>query len=258
MRRIIFEIGAALGIAMLLGGCATATGGGIVASGAPKADTAVQASAPPDESWECRGHAIEPGAYANAPAADELTGELAAAVAGADNMGIPLALERPEQWSVIDLRPTEILLLQPLGPQAGPDGDHSMIVLAPAADGAAWELTAWTNCMLGPDPAPLERAGLTLDPDHLPDPAATELHVLVTEHACNSGRNAEGRVELISLTETTDEIVLRVGVKPHGGLAECLSSLPTPFTITLDDPIGDRRILDGAFAFAPEVQAPAP
>ncbi len=89
-------------------------------------------------------------------------------------------------------------------------------------------------------------ASVTLDPARPPDPASSELHVLVTEQDCNSGMDAEGRVELVRLDEDDANVEIRIGVRPESGDASCPDNPPTPFTVVLERPLGDRALLDAA------------
>ena len=86
-----------------------------------------------------------------------------------------------------------------------------------------------------------------------PDPSASELHLLVQEQACASGRSAEGRIDVRVVT-TDDTIGLNVRVRPLGGDQECPGNPNTPFVLALPEPVGQRRIvpsqspLDDGFA----------
>ena len=59
-----------------------------------------------------------------------------------------------------------------------------------------------------------------------------------------SGQSAERRIELVALTETTEEVQLWIGVRPRSGGQHCQGNPATPFTIELDQPLGDREIVD--------------
>jgi hypothetical protein len=106
-----------------------------------------------------------------------------------------------------------------------------------------------TTCVLNYDLSPLTAAEIRLDPSAPPDPSSRELALLVTERACNSGQNAEGRVRLVELIETADAVKVMIGVDPtrtDGAMGyTCLPNKPTPFTVTLAGPLGDRAILNG-------------
>lgn len=71
---------------------------------------------------------------------------------------------------------------------------------------------------------------------------------LVRERECASGQSAEGRIELVDLTLTAEQIQLHVGVQPLGGGQECPGNPPTPFTVDIGEPIGDREIVDTSVA----------
>lgn len=86
------------------------------------------------------------------------------------------------------------------------------------------------------------RADITLA--DTPAPGEVSVDLLVHEQGCNSGESAEGRIELVELTETADQVELQISVRPRKGTHTCLPNPPTPFTITLSGPLGDREIVD--------------
>ncbi|MGI5191578.1 hypothetical protein ACQEVI_25790 [Promicromonospora sp. CA-289599] len=93
----------------------------------------------------------------------------------------------------------------------------------------------------------LGEAILALDPDNLPDPESSQVHLLVTEVACAGGKAADGRVTLERLVEHEDRVELVVGVEaPPGEGQTCPSNPPTPFTVELDEPLGARTLVDVA------------
>jgi hypothetical protein len=81
-----------------------------------------------------------------------------------------------------------------------------------------------------------------------PDARSKELHLLVTEETCNSGDDAEGRIEIVSLEETDDRVSLVLGVRPRGGINACPSNPATPFTVMLSKPLGEREVVDAGLA----------
>jgi hypothetical protein len=70
--------------------------------------------------------------------------------------------------------------------------------------------------------------------------------VLVTEHACNSGEDARGRITVAAIDEDDDSVTVTLAVRPRGGAQECPSNPETPFVIELSAPLGDRALLDGS------------
>jgi hypothetical protein len=84
-----------------------------------------------------------------------------------------------------------------------------------------------------------------LDPAYpAPRPDATELHILVTEQACASGQPAFGRISAPAVTYAPDALAVTVGVRPLSGGATCPSNPPTPVTVILPEPLGERALLD--------------
>lgn len=81
-----------------------------------------------------------------------------------------------------------------------------------------------------------------------PDPTSPELRLLVNEDTCNSGEDAEGRIEVVSLDETDDRVSLVLGVRPRAGMQTCPSNPPTPFTVTLSEPLGERKVVNASLA----------
>ncbi|QEO14372.1 hypothetical protein FLP10_08030 [Agromyces intestinalis] len=107
------------------------------------------------------------------------------------------------------------------------------------------------------DVGDLDDVTLTLDPDAPPEAQADELALLATESACNSGQPATGRIEVIDVVETETTVEVVVGVRPRSGGATCPSNPPTPFTIELERPLGDRMILDARVVPARELALPS-
>lgn len=103
------------------------------------------------------------------------------------------------------------------------------------------------DCARRYDLGDLGDATVALDPDNLPDPESSQVHLLVTEAACAGGRPADGRVTLEHLVEHEDRVELVVGVEaPPGDGQTCQSNPPTPFTVELDEPLGTRSLVDVA------------
>ena len=78
-----------------------------------------------------------------------------------------------------------------------------------------------------------------------PSPEDTELHLLIREVRCASGRSADGRVELDGLTTTEEQVRLRVSVlPPPGGGQACPANPWTDWSVELDEAVGDRTVVD--------------
>lgn len=96
-----------------------------------------------------------------------------------------------------------------------------------------------------PGPAHAEIAGWAPAGDAPVDPAATEIAVALYERACASGEPATGRIAEPDITYSDDEVVVTIRVIPRAGDQACPGNPATPFTLQLDEPLGDRTLLDG-------------
>lgn len=104
----------------------------------------------------------------------------------------------------------------------------------------------------------LSAGAITLDPSSSPDPNGKSVPLLVTELDCNSGQNAEGRVEVVRLVETVSTVEIVVGVRRAAvGAASCQGNPPTPFTVHLERPLGDRAVLNAAVVPSRAIDLPS-
>ncbi len=92
----------------------------------------------------------------------------------------------------------------------------------------------------------LHRASFRVAPDVELTPDLTEIEVLVTERACNSGEDASGRIEEPVVTLGAESVTVVFAVRPRGGAQECPSNPETPYVLVLAEPLGDRVLLDGS------------
>ena len=65
------------------------------------------------------------------------------------------------------------------------------------------------------------------------------------EQACASGRPAFGRMSPPVVAYVPDSLTLTIGVRTSPGFAACPSNPPTPATVILPEPVGERVLLDG-------------
>lgn len=149
------------------------------------------------------------------------------------------------EWRIVTANGRRIVILGP--PQDDHIGDGSPVNSVVAADRGddGWQLDLAGACELGLDLDGLGNADVRLD-SGAPPPTedATELHLLVTERACASGKSAEGRIRVVSQRYTADELQIAIGVEPRPGDQECPGNPETPFTVHLEEPLGDRVIAD--------------
>lgn len=106
-----------------------------------------------------------------------------------------------------------------------------------------WQPAGWGDCtprlvLLGKS---VLRWALT-DESHPPDPEATQLSLLVTEVECSSGRSLEGLIEPdVTYGDERIEVVLTA---PGGIGGNCIGTTPTDYTLQLDEPVGQREVVD--------------
>jgi len=98
-----------------------------------------------------------------------------------------------------------------------------------------------------------------LDPTREPEPGETQLRVLVTEQTFAGGQRATGRVLAPDVYADEHELVLTMFVTPRPGYQPGSRNPETPVRVALAEPLGNRRVIDGAlmrFA-APVASTPA-
>jgi hypothetical protein len=236
MRRSRLMQGWAAALVALVGGCA---------------QTGPAGGAPDDQGeYRCQGTRVPAAVLTDGATADQLGDEAAAALDGASVPDI-----EPEEWRVLTETSTDVYLIRELPkPRVDDHGErrtHELMGIEwtdqTEEGGEGWQLWQHGDCALRYDLGGLGDAIVALDPDNPPDPASSEVHLLVTEVACASGKPAEGRLTLERLVELEDRVKLVIGVEaPPGDAQSCQSNPPTPFTVELDAPLGDRTLMDGA------------
>lgn len=241
--------GGAAALLVLVGGCAQAGAAG----GPPVGDASRDGGR-----YLCQGTRVPASVLADGASADQLGEEAAAALEGA---GVPDI--EPEQWRVLTETGTQVYLVRELPEPRDSDGEqrtHELMgiewVEQTEDGGEGWQLWRNGDCALRYDLGDLGGAIVALDPDNLPDPDSSQVHLLVTEVACASGKPADGRVTLERLVEHEDRVELVVGVKAQPGGQTCPSNPPTPFTVQLDEPLGARTLADVAVYPERELAAP--
>lgn len=220
--------------ALLLGGCAQAGPAGGSAGG-------------DEPEYLCQGTPVPGAVLSDGARADQLGEEAAAALDTDEASDLD-----PREWRILTETSTEVYLVRELPEPRDSDGElrtHEILGfewIDETEQGAAgWELWHAGDCALRYDMGGLGDAIVTLDPDNPPDPAATKVDLLVTEMACASGKPADGRIEVDHLSELDDRIDIVLGIRPQSGEGQdCQSNPPTPFTLELDAPLGDRTVTD--------------
>jgi hypothetical protein len=86
-----------------------------------------------------------------------------------------------------------------------------------------------------------------IDPSTLPlDRTASTITGFINEIQCASGQPPDGRVLEPVVIYESDAITITFYVTPRPGDQDCPGNPDHPVTVTLDEAIGDRSILDGS------------
>ena len=138
-------------------------------------------------------------------------------------VGLPTPLNRV---SIGVLDPDEARLAE-LGERYGVD--RICVEVEPIADEDDAQPARW---------APASDADLSAE--------ATSIDVLVNEVGCASGEPADGRIATPEISYSDDAVVVTIRVVPRPGPQTCPSNPDTEYTLELDEPLGERTLLDGA------------
>lgn len=253
---VTFALPAALSI-LMLAACAST---GSPPAGEPSPGEKPALSNTADEMLVCRDVPVSAQALTTPRPATELPADIVSVLED------PLVgINEPLSEWLIAHESAELVTImreldEPLDSGAGDISTYALITIGAGAKQAIplkgpWGLQRSTNCTPTIDLGPFTEAGVTLDPDAPPQSGDERIALLVTEHDCNSGQPATGRIELIELVETATTVELVIGVQPGTG-GTCPSNPPTPFTVDLEQPLADRTILNAASVPAREVALP--
>jgi len=143
-------------------------------------------------------------------------------------------------WRVVSEQGRTTTVLAPLG--------DSFASASFDKEGRGWKAAGWGDCKprLEVEDKSVLRWAFT-EGSHPPDAETTKLDVLVTEVECSGGRDIEGLVEQqVTYGETKIEVVLtapRLKAGKNQGYT-CGGTSPINYTLQLDEPIGDREVVD--------------
>ncbi|MEV7604377.1 hypothetical protein AB0N65_02925 [Paenarthrobacter sp. NPDC089322] len=209
----------------------------------------------------CQGNKVPVYALENPRRASELAPEAAPALGG-----LNVEQFNPGTWLIAQESSDRVMLMNKLAaPQDSGQGDvrdYTYIVISTHSmmsepGKPVWAVVESSTCTPTLDLGELRAGGVTLDPASPPVPESDRLALLVTESDCNSGQNAEGRVEVVNLIETESTVEVVIGVRPAiAQVASCQGNPATPFTVDLEQPLGDRAVLNAAVMPAREIAIP--
>ncbi|MGI5489410.1 hypothetical protein [Microtetraspora malaysiensis] len=168
-------------------------------------------------------------------------------------------IDELDTWTIVEESATRLALIRELArPQEEGGGmvfTHEFLDVErfgePDADGRpGWHMRASSRCDLRRDLGELGVADVTLDPAAPPPgPDARRISVLVHERECASGQRADGRIRLVGVEPTAEEVRVVLGVQrvdAGGGVVTCQGNPATPFTVELDEPLGERVLTDAS------------
>lgn len=109
-----------------------------------------------------------------------------------------------------------------------------------------WGVDSFGSCLPRRDVSDdVSVASWWVDPRAEPiGPESESIPALVLEHACANGNTAEGRISPPAIVYGATEVTITIIVRSLGE-AECPGHPPTPYTIELAEPLGDRTLADG-------------
>lgn len=142
------------------------------------------------------------------------------------------------QWSIASRTDSDLVLF---GQQ--PTGD-TVVAQFDDRDGA-WTPTGWGGCRIQVEAPGLGPALVSSNPDALPSADDTELNLFITEQNCASGMPPNDREVVVLVTETAEAVTIIALVAPVEGGAECPGNPLFPISVTLDEPLGERVLIDG-------------
>lgn len=146
-------------------------------------------------------------------------------------------------WREVARTDTEVAYVAESAPETDPP--YVTVTVIRAGDG--WRVAGWGQCRLQAAVAPdLGLASFRVAPDVGLRPELTEIPVLVTERACNSGQDARGRIVEPRIVLGDDAVVVVFAVRPREGDHDCPGNPETPYLLVLPEPLGDRTLLDGS------------
>ncbi len=150
-------------------------------------------------------------------------------------------------WRRVVDGPQEVVFLSEVGIEGAP---HAVVHVVPGQVGApvldGWAVDSYGACTPRPVvPDTVSVAAWWVDSTAEPIRADSEtIPALVHETACASGREATGRIETPTVVYGADAVTVTITVRKVGG-ADCQGNPLTPYTIELEEPLGDRTLLDG-------------
>lgn len=230
----------AVGAAVLFAGCGSPTPdeGGAAPTPSP--------SSSPAYLYSCGGTPFDPALLEGPGDLENEDSELGQALR--DLMETPegASLERAEEWRVVVEESDRVQVM------GRASGEFGFMSAAFERSGDSWEPAGWGDCK--PNVIVGDRSPATWKLVEEPSPDDAELVIDATEIACASGRRLKEHQVRSDVVYGADAVSIVVSADAILG-GECPGNPPIRLTVPLDEPIGDRVLLDAA-VFPPAQRYP--
>lgn len=146
-------------------------------------------------------------------------------------------------WSIAESSDSRLVLFG-----RAKDPDLAEIPYADALftnDGSGWKFASLGQCRVSVYAPGFGNARVVLNPDSEPDPESSAIDIWIQENSCANGEAPTDRDIVPVVVADEERIVITVLVEPVQGDATCPGNPWHPVTVTLDEPLGSRQILDG-------------
>lgn len=149
------------------------------------------------------------------------------------------------RWTIAEATADSIILFGSPIVELPPDAPRYANASFSKADGE-WRPEGWGQCRVEVTAEGYGNAHWILDRNAAPDPESDTIAIEIMEQSCAGGQAPIGREVLPVITEAGDALSITVFVEPVVGGADCQGNPWHPITVTLNDPLGQRTLFDGA------------
>jgi hypothetical protein len=244
----------AAAIFLALAGCAPSGPTGDVTEPTPTSSSVAGPS--PTDTLLCAGISVSREAEENRIPVTEMGEHEGTALSEAVwDDGSPVEVPPDAGWYLAATEPDRVGVMRDIAVTTDPNlvgtpPDHEILTVS-WIDNATnvppgWYVAQSSQCALTIDLGDLTVPAMEFQSQ--PGPDSTELHLLVTERSCNSGKDAAGRIEIVSLDEADDRVSIVLGVQEQLDAQTCPANPATHYTVRLTEPLGTRDVVDGSLA----------
>lgn len=195
------------------------------------------ASVEPDQLYSCGGTGFDPAKLEGPGDLEDSDSELGEALRTLFEAPEGDFLAEADGWRIVHEKENEAVLAAPTG-----SNEHPFLSATFKREGSDWEAAGWGECL---PTAFGDRSVALWELEETPDPDATELRISVSEQACASGRTLKPEEIQTEVEYSADSVTILATADPlPKGAHTCQGNPSTTITVELDEPIGDRKLLD--------------